>query len=643
MTAGITTDLILGTAGHIDHGKTSLVKALTGVDTDRLPEEKKRGITIELGFAELDLGEYRLGIVDVPGHERFVRNMLAGATGIDLALLVVAADDSIKPQTREHLEILRLLGIEHGVIGLTKCDLVERDWLDLVEEDVRQLVRGTFLAESPMVRLSAHTGQGIAELKSILAAQAAKAAGSDRCRKHKGPFRMAIDRSFTVAGHGTVVTGSVQGGAARLGDELVIEPGGMAVRVRGLQNHDRSVEEVRRGQRAAINLAGVHHEQIGRGLELASPGHLTPSRLLSVRLHLLPSTPAPLRQRTRVHLHVGTAELMASASLVDRERVEPGEWANVQLFLSKPVVTTWGQAFVVRSESPVFTIGGGQVIDPHASKIRRRDSAAAARLSDLASADSLTRASAALYFAGLGDFHPIDLARSAAIDDYEAASAALAASGDLVRITLSPTRRLSVHRLVLEELSLQIEASLARLHKENPLKPAIDRRQLLDRFRYLQADVVLDHVLESMHRASRLRLSPQSVTLAGHGPQLTANEQKLMESLLERFRQAGFQPPTVAEVQAEVKKNSAAVPQLVSLAVSDGTLVKVSPDYHLHAEVENKLRTLLQERLANGKGLTVSEIRELLGNTRKHAVPLCEYLDRIGFTRREGDVRMLAG
>ncbi|MFH1267403.1 MAG: selenocysteine-specific translation elongation factor, partial [Planctomycetota bacterium] len=250
------TDLILGTAGHIDHGKTALVKALTGVDTDRLPEERRRGITIDLGFAELDLGQFRLGIVDVPGHERFVRNMLAGATGIDLVLLVVAADDSVKPQTREHLEILRFLGLEAGVIALTKCDLPEPEWIDLVEEDVRQLVADSFLAEAPLVRTSSATGQGVEELKTALRETAARAAGSQRQRRRQsGRFRMAIDRAFTIAGHGTIVTGSVSTGGVRVGEELAIHPGGTLARVRSLQNHGRPVEEVHCGQRAAINLA----------------------------------------------------------------------------------------------------------------------------------------------------------------------------------------------------------------------------------------------------------------------------------------------------------------------------------------------------------------------------------------------------
>ena len=402
----MTIDLILGTAGHIDHGKTSLIRALTGVDPDRLPEEQRRGITIDLGFAELDLGEYRLGAVDVPGHERFVKNMLAGATGLDVALLVVAADDSIKPQTREHLEILRLLELESGVIALTKCDLVESDWADLVESEIRTLVADTFLAAAPLVRTSVLTGQGLDELRRQLAWAAAQAAHPPRMRRLAAPFRMAIDRSFTMAGYGTVVTGSVSSGRAQVGDELVLEPGAVTVRVRGLQNHDRPVDEVHRGQRAAINLAGVHHDEIRRGQELAAPGHLLPSRWLTVSLSVLDSAPRPLKSRSRVRLHVGTAELLASVVPLDCEKIEPGQTALAQLFLNAPAVTVWHQPLVVRSESPVRTIGGGRVLDSQAEKLRQPDAAVLQLLRDLDSPEPLRRASAALYFAGLRDWQP---------------------------------------------------------------------------------------------------------------------------------------------------------------------------------------------------------------------------------------------
>src|SRR5262249_39300971 len=361
-------DLILGTAGHIDHGKTALVKALTGTDCDRLPEEKARGITIDIGFARLDLGDYRIGVVDCPGQERFIKNMLAGATGIDLVVLIIAADDSVMPQTREHLEILRLLGLKHGVIAMTKADLVDETTRDVVELEIRELVQGTFLADAAIVPTSAVTGLGLDKLKAVIA---------DTCRKveeRRGSewFRIAIDRSFVVQGHGTVVTGSVSSGSLRIGDDVEWLPRGERVRVRSLHNHDKPVEEVHRGQRAAINLAGVPHEQVVRGQELAAPGYLQPTRCVTVRLNALRDVRRPLKHRTEVRLHLGTAEAMATISLLDCDALAPGDWALAQLYLDDTVTATWGQPFVLRESSAVRTLGGGQVLQPVARKVRRR-------------------------------------------------------------------------------------------------------------------------------------------------------------------------------------------------------------------------------------------------------------------------------
>lgn len=634
--------LILGTAGHIDHGKTALVRALTGVDTDRLPEEKRRGITIQLGFAELELGEFRLGIVDVPGHERFVRNMLAGATGIDLALLVVAADDSVKPQTREHLEILRLLRLEHGVIALTKCDLADDDWIDLVEEEVRGLVADTFLAAAPVVRTSTETGAGLDELRERLAEAAARAAASTRASQTGGPFRMAIDRSFTIAGHGTVVTGSVGHGTAKVGDELVIEPIGRSVRVRGVQNHDRPAESVSRGQRAAINLAGVRHDELGQGHELASPGFLRPSKLLSVRIHLVESAPRPLKHRARVRVHLGTAELMAAVVLLDRDLLEQGDEAVAQLFLRSPAVCTWDQPLVLRSESPVTTIGGGTVLDPHAAKIRRRDTSRVARLASLSSDNTLRRASAALYFAGFTDWQPSDLTGTAGIDDTEAATAALIESGELIEFRLSQTRTMRVHRDVVIEAGERIETWLAAQHDANPLAVSFDRARLVQHFLYLGDAHLIGAILERIGAAGEIVLSQRGVALAGRGPQLSKNEHRLLDEIVARFREEEYQPPSIEDIQAGATRNQASVPQLIELAVADGRLVRIAPGMYLDGDAERRMRALLAERLREENGLTVSRIREILNTSRKFAVPICEYLDEIGFTKRNGDVRVLA-
>ena len=638
----MTTDLILGTAGHIDHGKTSLIRALTGVDTDRLPEEKKRGITIDLGFAELLLEDYRLGIVDVPGHEKFVRNMLAGATGMDIALLVVAADDSVKQQTREHLDILRLLRLQVGVIALTKCDMAEPDWTELVEEEIRTLVADTFLADAPIVQTSVMSGLGIDELRAELKTAADQAAALPLAQRIEAPFRMAIDRTFTLAGHGTVVTGSVSSGRCAAGDELLLEPGQNPVRIRSVQNHDRAAEEVHRGQRAAINLAGVKHDEIERGQELASPGLLVPSKLMTVRFYLLPESRRPLKNRTRARFHLGTAEVMASVILLDVDQLEPGTWAYAQVYLSENLVATWGQPFVLRSESPVTTIGGGQVLDPTSPKLTRHDSRALEQLKSLASENPLERAAAAFYFSGLRGWSQRDLSRAVAVDDFDAALEHLRKSGSLCELRLSPTRTLRVHRLALDEIFERVEKSLAKLHEQFPLEPVMDRSRLAARFQYLGEDALVQALLLEMAKDRRVRLTDRGIALAGHGPQLSKNEQRLLGEIIEKFLQAGVQPPTVAEIQAATTRNQASVPQLVVLAAAQGDLVQVSDEFYLHVECEQRVREQLTEKLTAGEGLTMSQIRELLETSRKYAVPLCEYFDRVGFTKRNGDLRVLA-
>ena len=437
-----TRDFVLGTAGHIDHGKTALVRALTGVDTDRLPEEKQRGITIDLGFASLQLGDYRLAIVDVPGHERFIRNMLAGASGLDLAMLVVAADDSVMPQTREHLEILRLLGLSGGLVIVTKCDLVEPGWLDMVEEEVRSLVHGTFLEGAAIVRTSAVTGLGLDVLKQELNALCdAVEPGYDT-----GIFRMAIDRSFTVAGHGTVVTGTVASGSVAVGDELEWLPTGRPVRVRGLHRHDRPVDRIGRGSRAAINLAGVHHTEIHRGQELAAPGYLDPARILSVELVASAESVHHLRHRGRYKLHLGTVEVPVVLSLLAPDETHVDRPRLAQLFVAEPIVAVRGEPFVIRQESPPATLGGGRVIQPVSRRYRRRDHTAIERLRRLDSSDPLDRLSAALTFLGLTSWTERRLAAltGLAVNEVESGLAALMHSGALVELPLGPRRSVRV-------------------------------------------------------------------------------------------------------------------------------------------------------------------------------------------------------
>jgi selenocysteine-specific elongation factor len=632
-------DLILGTAGHIDHGKTALVKALTGIDCDRLPEEKARGITIDIGFASLDLGDFRLGIVDVPGHERFIKNMLAGATGIDLVVLIVAADDSIMPQTREHLEILRLLGIKHGVVALTKCDLVDETTQEVVELEVRELVRGSFLENAAIIRTSAHAGLGIPELKAAILEECKKVGE----RGQKEWFRLAIDRSFIVQGHGTVVTGSVTSGSVKVGDELEWQPRGERVRVRSLQNHDKPVEEVHRGMRAALNLAGVPHENVVRGQELATTGYLVPSRVLTVRLHCLADARRAIKHRASVRYHIGTAEIMGTVSLLDCDKIEPGAWGLAQIFLEEPATATWGQPFVVRGASATQTLGGGQVLQPVAKKVRRRHVEMLGRIEKLWSGDADERARTVAWFGAFAGFTPADLVRGANIGPEEAPEVIrrLAAERHLVEVPIGQARRLLLHADMVKELDGRILTVLGRLHDEFPLMASHDRQKVQSQLDYVGDDALVQAAVDRLIQRKKLTGDLRRLARSDFKPKLSGNLRKLKEKMVGSFLEARFQPPPPASFAGAAGGNADSLKDLLEVCVAEGQLVHIVDEIYLHADVEAEMRKTIGVKLAAGAGLTVAEIRDLLGTTRKYAVPLCEYLDRVGVTRREGDLRLL--
>ncbi|HKA06174.1 MAG TPA: selenocysteine-specific translation elongation factor [Gemmataceae bacterium] len=633
-------DLILGTAGHIDHGKTALVKALTGTDCDRLPEEKARGITIDIGFARLDLGDYRIGVVDCPGHERFIKNMLAGATGIDLALLIVAADDSVMPQTREHLEILRLLGLKHGVIALTKADLVDETTREVVELDIRELVKDTFLADAPIIPTSVITGLGIEELKRAIAAECAKVVQKQEAEW----FRLAIDRSFVVQGHGTVVTGSVTSGTVRVGDELAWQPRGEMVRVRSLQNHERPVEELHRGQRAAINLAGVSHEDVARGQELATPGYLTPTKVLTVRLNTLPANRRPIKHRAQVRLHIGTAETLATISLLDCDHADPGQWALAQLFLEEPVTAVWGQPFVLRDSSAEHTLGGGQVLQPVAGKVRRRHVEVLERIEKLWGDNPANRAEVVAWFGGYHGATPADFVRGAGVgpEQVNQLLQQLQGAGKVVEVAAGG-KKVLLHADRVAEIEGRLLEVLAKLHEQNPLVTTHDRPSVLSQLSYVGDEGVLQGVADRLLKTKKLIGDGKRIARADFKPKLSANQRKLKDQIVDATRAAAFQPPDPAGFAAKAGGNAASLKDIYEVAIAEGLLVRVTDEIYLHADIAAEMRSRLQGKLAGGAGATVAEIRDLLGTTRKYAVPLCEYLDRVGLTRREGDLRYWSG
>lgn len=637
----MTTDLILGTAGHIDHGKTTLIRALTGTETDRLPEEKERGITIELGYACLDLPPFRLGIVDVPGHEKFVRQMLAGASGMDLAMLVIAGDDSVNQQTREHLAILKLLDLATGVIVLTKCDLCEPDWLDLVEEEVRRLVQGTFLESAPIIRTSVPSNLGISELKTALL-DACHQAQASRALLIDSPFRMAIDRAFSMEGHGTIVTGSVSSGTLNVGDTLEIQPGQVTARVKSLQNYDQETEVVHQGQRAAINLTGIDLREVQRGHELSAPGLLQPTRWLTVRLEILAESSLPIKHRDSVRLHIGTAELGGQIHLLEASQLSPGEQGLAQFFLQAPTAAVWNQPFVIRRPSPVETIGGGRVLDPNPKPLRKPTANELAHLSELDDDDLLTRALAAIYFSDLTEELIPRLSAVVGVNCDESLLNAIRDSGQVVEIAMSPTRKRFVHRDRIAELSNRVLEKLHRMHDQHPLRFSHPRVEVQNLFRYLSHSMLFDLAIDELVQNSQIVANRESISAVGCGPQLSKGQKALLADLVGRLKSAGIEVPSVNELKNLVSKNKDSVEELLELGCANEQLFKIADELYLHTETVSEIKKRLTQSMEDANGLTLSEIRQVLETSRKYAIPICETFDEMGFTRREGDKRFLS-
>jgi selenocysteine-specific elongation factor len=565
--------------------------------------------------------------------------MLAGASGLDLAMLVVAADDSVMPQTREHMQILSLLGLSTGVVALSKCDLVDPSWLDLVEEEIRSLIRGTFLEGAAIVRTSAVTDEGMTELKTALEAACIAA----RPAYDPGLFRMAIDRSFTVAGHGTVVTGTVASGSVAVGDELQWQPDGRTVRIRGLHQHDHPVEQIGRGSRAAVNLVGVHHSEIVRGHELAAPGYLEATRALTVDLVTSSDAGRPLKHRERYKLHIGTAEVTAVLSLLERTEPPSGMPRLAQLLLGEPVVAAHGQPFVLRIESPPATIGGGRVIWPSARRLRRSDHIAIARLDRLRSIASELRLRGALALLGPGTCSERRLCALTGLRtaEVESSLASLSSSGGLIELPVGPRRHVRVLDETVAALEDRVQRALARLHDAHPRQSTIPRAKVMAALPDLENKTFVAALLDRMNASGKLIGDLRTSALPGHEPRLSQGERKLKLELAEAIKAGGFSPPEVNDFAAIAGARAAAIPELLALLCEEQRAVEISANLYLDADVESDMRRRVRQRLAGGATLTMSELRELLGTTRKYAVPIGEYLDRIGLTSRDGDLRRL--
>ena len=632
---------VIGTAGHIDHGKSLLVKALTGMDTDRAPEEKARGITLELGFAFL--GEDAT-IIDVPGHERFVKTMVAGVSTVDLALLLIAADDGIMPQSREHLDVLSLMGVRRGLVVLNKVDLVRdegEEWLELLEEEIGELTQGSFLEGAEIFRVSALTGEGIDALRERLEEMVTETAEKGL----EAPFRMPVDRAFLVKGFGLVCTGTVVGGKVEEGEQVEVLPSRQPARVRGLQRHGEEMEMVQTGERGAVNLAGVERGEVERGDLLVSPGIFRPTSMFDARLRLLPSAPRELEQRTRVRLHLGTREVLARVQLLDGDLLTPGEEGLVQLRLEAPVVAVWGDRFVIRRYSPALTIGGGTVLEPHPGRRRRVDAEVLEHLAGLegegleqvlevrlrAARGLLKRVRELVGELGLGTAKMEELLSG------------LEESGRVERMQVE-NEECVLHAAVREEGEERIMAELEVFHRGNPLKSGLRREELRNlSARYAQPQL-FDYLLERLEREGRVVTADAVVRAAEHGIRFSAADEKLRERIEAAVEGRDFASlPDAESLAGLLGTGPGRTAEVLGALQSLGRVVLLEGGLLLHSEAAEWARDELRRYLEGNGQITVAQYRELIGSNRKYALALLGFFDGQGFTERRGDVRVLKG
>lgn len=632
--------VILGTAGHIDHGKTSLIKALTGIDTDRLKEEKERGITIELGFAHLTLPDgIRLGIVDVPGHERFVHHMVAGATGMDIVALVVAADEGVMPQTREHLDICRILKIPRGLIVLTKIDLVEDpSWLELVEEDIRDSVRGTFLENAPIVRVSARTGEGLDELIEKLS-DIAKTVPE---RDYSGPFRLPIDRVFTIKGFGTIVTGTSASGTVRLGDSLVVYPSGHVTKARSIQVHGEAVEEAGPGQRVAINLQGLEKNHIQRGEVVATPESIIPSKTIDVYAELLPDSPYSLKHGAFVRFHTGTSEHIGKIFMFEDVEITAGSSFFAQIHLDHPVPVIRGDRFVLRSYSPVITIGGGITIDPIPRRHRRKTRREAAEVLEFllkATEEEIVLKHVVNSKERGISFKELQVKSGLYGDKLDSVLRKL--EGEEILFNFDRDLRLYVSKESCEEIGKNILDRLALYHRENPLKQGMSKELLLSQLSRSYPQKVTALVLNKLIEEKRIVSKQELVALSTHSVSLNERE-KIIVSVIEKiYLDAGSQPPFFKEIIPKLGVSEEVAERIFSWMIDEGILLRIKEDLVFHRKIIERLRDQLIAFLKAHGEISPTRFKELADTTRKYAIPLLEYFDREKLTLRVGDVRRL--
>lgn len=627
--------LIVGTAGHIDHGKTELIKALTGKDTDRLKEEKERGISIDIGFAEYKIGDdFALGVVDVPGHESFIRNMLAGVSGIDLVLFVVAADEGIMPQTIEHLEILELLRTRRGIIAITKSDLVEEEWLELVEEEVRLGMKGTFLEDAPIIKVSSKTRRGLEEIKDALIG-----ISSELEERHSDDlFRMPVDRTFSLKGVGTIVTGTVWSGKVEKDEMVRILPKEIEARVRSLEVHDRKVTTSSAGSRTALALTGVSKEDIKRGDTVVKDPHWRAANIIDVHLECLKSHTRRIENRRRVRFHLATQEVMGRVVLLGREALEPGENTYAQMRLEKPVVARNADRFVVRSYSPIRTIGGGSVLSPHSHRRTKITPNHRNTLEVLLSGSPKDRVVAVTVSSGLSGTPRSLLPHltSASPGEADEIISALERGG-----TIRLLGDVVFHSMAIVESEKRVTDYLRQQHKTSPLKIGFPLEEMRRRLFPSSPECLIESVLDRLLQASVIELRGGLVRLTSHEISLGAEDMRIHDEVLRWFNEGGLAPPAISQLVSEMGIEESKLMEIITLLREKEELVPVSSKLLFSRSAVDEAGEKVKSFLLNKGKASASEIRVMLGGSRKYIIPLLEYFDKNGLTRREGDYRVL--
>ncbi len=634
-------NVIVGTAGHVDHGKTCLIKALSGIDTDRLKEEKKRGITIELGFANLiDTDGVHIGIIDVPGHEKFVKNMLAGIGGIDLVLLVIALDEGVMPQTVEHFEILKMLQIRQGIVVLTKSDTVDSDWADMVEEDVRELIKGSFLEQAELIRVSSYTGENIDVLRQKIVTMA-KQAG--KRREEKELFRLPIDRVFTMEGFGTVVTGTLIEGMCEAGEEVMVYPQERLLKIRGVQSHGQKEEKACAGQRTAINLAGIKKEELSRGEVLAYPGSLVNSTMVDATLRLFDSTQRKLKNGDRVHLSYGSAQAIGKVILLDCDVVEAGQEALVQLRFDDPICVKRNDKFITRFYSPVETFGGGTVLNPAADKHKRGQE-------DVIESLKLKKTGTDMEI--LEQMVNEESRRFPEAEDLAAWMDLTVSEAEQMLDTLRNKKKILhlndgsfVGKAYWEKVSELANQVLAHFHRENPIVEGMDREELKSRLAermHLKSGKKAEALIAELEKRKVITIQGSVVSVAGFTVSYSDEASQMMTDMENIYKKAGIEVPPTDELVGAYKDRKQAR-QVLSELTKKGILVKAGTGVLMHKEHWDRALNILREHLAANPQITLGEFRDLLGTSRKYAVMLLETYDQMKITKKTGDVRVPGG